>query len=165
MCKFYKFIITVCWAEHVSGAKIRTKKGQNRVSRSETLGGLERMQWGGSGARSGKLRSGNGAESGLNRALIVCWKLTIMTDVIRHIYTLTVHRLQYAADTLQSLFFNGLFKGKRSTGRHANTPTTCELADNEPTRRLVRFKSGKKLLRNCTISKLLIWLFQKQISL
>ena len=47
-------------AEHVSGA------GRKSVERDGAVSGGHRRRWSVSGARSGELRSGNGAESGLN---------------------------------------------------------------------------------------------------
>ena len=53
-------------AEHVSGAETGAERAENRLSGNGAVSGGHRKRLSVSGAWSGELRSGSGAESGLN---------------------------------------------------------------------------------------------------
>ena len=53
--------------EHVSGTENGAERAENRMEQSGAWSGRERKRWSVSGARSGRSRSGNGAESGITK--------------------------------------------------------------------------------------------------
>jgi len=72
-------------AEHVSGTENGAERSENQVERSGAWSGRGRNRWSGSGARSGRSRSGNEAGRGLNRPLTARSNLTF--NWFRNVYS------------------------------------------------------------------------------
>jgi len=91
------------WAckRSVSGSENRAQRAENRVEWARAAwSGYGRKRWSGSGARSGRLRSGDGAGSRLNRPLTARSNLTFhstlyITYIVRielsAVYSFSIH--------------------------------------------------------------------------
>jgi len=105
-CGFSCVIYRAC-ERSVSGAwaKGKTERSESKIGWSGALSGRGRKRWSGSESRSGRSRSGNRAESGLNRSLTARSNLTVHWLHKVHSLHTTVCSLLFSLHSLVLLLF------------------------------------------------------------